>query len=123
MDLPASLEGESRRRLLQGAALGSIVTMVVGFYWGGWITQRSAQDMARLRAENALVTALVPICVDKFRSSANAAANTAELKGARSFMQGPFIAQGGWATTSGSDAPNTAVADACASALMSSASK
>lgn len=105
MNLPASLKGESGKRLLQGLVLGVIATVVIGFYWGGWVTQRSAEEMARSRAETVLVTALVPICIDKFRSSATAA-HTAELKDARAFMQGGFIARGGWATTLGSDAPN-----------------
>jgi hypothetical protein len=30
------LQGESLKRLLQGAAAGAVATMFVGFYWGGW---------------------------------------------------------------------------------------
>ena len=123
MNLPSSLKGESLRRLLQGTALGIVATMVIGFYWGGWMTARSAQDMARTRADSALVTALAPICVDKFRASTNVIANTDELKKTTSFMQGSFIARGGWATTIGSNEPNSAVADACANVLSSIAAK
>ena len=119
VNLPSSLKGESLRRLLQGAALGIAATLVVGFYWGGWMTARSAQDMARTRADAALVSALAPICVDKFRASTNVIANTDELKKTTSFMQGSFIARGGWATTIGSSEPNSAVADACANLLAS----
>ncbi len=119
MNLPSSLQGKSLRRLLQGTALGVVATLVIGFYWGGWMTARSAQDMARTRADAALVTALAPICVDKFRASTNVTANTDELKKTTSFMQGSFIARGGWATTIGSSEPNSAVADACANMLAS----
>ena len=36
MQVPAILQGESLKRLLQGAAAGAVATMFVGFYWGGW---------------------------------------------------------------------------------------
>ena len=36
MQVPSMLQGESLKRLLQGAAAGAIATMFVGFYWGRW---------------------------------------------------------------------------------------
>ena len=36
MQVPAILQGESLKPLLQGAAAGAVATMFVGFYWGGW---------------------------------------------------------------------------------------
>ena len=36
MQLPSMLEGDSLKRLLQGAAVGAVATIFVGFYWGGW---------------------------------------------------------------------------------------
>ena len=36
MQIPSILQGELLKRLLQGAAIGAVVTMVVGFGWGGW---------------------------------------------------------------------------------------
>jgi hypothetical protein len=36
MQVPSMLQGESLKRLLQGAAAGAVATMFVGFYWGGW---------------------------------------------------------------------------------------
>jgi hypothetical protein len=36
MQVPSMLQGESLKRLLQGAVAGAIATMFVGFYWGGW---------------------------------------------------------------------------------------
>ena len=34
MEMSAILKGESLTRLLQGAAIGAIATMVIGFNWG-----------------------------------------------------------------------------------------
>jgi hypothetical protein len=45
------LQGESLKRLLQGAVAGAVATMVVGFYWGGWSLGSTADKGKRaLRA-------------------------------------------------------------------------
>ncbi len=45
-----------------GAVIGSILTMIVGFSWGGWTTSSSANQLAMSRADAAVTTALVPVC-------------------------------------------------------------
>ena len=117
METPAILRGESIARLLQGAAVGAVATLIVGFYWGGWVTAGSAKDMVERSTTSAVVTALSPICVDKFQHSAEAATNMTELKKVSSYQQGSFIEKGGWATLPGSDSANSAVARACAELL------
>jgi hypothetical protein len=119
MQLPAILEGESRKRLFQGIAAGAIATMFIGFYWGGWVTGGTAADMTQRSTRSAVVAALSPICVDKFQHSADAAASLVELKKVSSYQQGTFIEKGGWATLPGSDNANSAVAEACANMLSS----
>ena len=47
MQMAAILQGESLARLLQGAAGGAAVTMIVGFGWGGWSLGSSADKMAK----------------------------------------------------------------------------
>ena len=117
MQLPPILQGESLTRLLQGAAAGAAATLVIGFYWGGWVTGGTAKEMAQKSATTAVVTALAPICVDKFQRSAEFTANLTELKKTTSRQQGSFISKGGWATMPGGDSANSAVADACATML------
>jgi hypothetical protein len=117
MELPPILQGDSLTRLLQGAAAGAAATLIVGFYWGGWVTGGKASEMVQKSTNAALVTALAPICVDKFQHSAEVTANTTELKKVSSWQQGTFISKGGWATMPGSDAANSAVAEACANLL------
>jgi hypothetical protein len=119
MHLPPILQGESLTRLLQGAALGAAATLIVGFYWSGWVTGSTAKDMAQKSASTALVTAFAPICVDRFQHSADAATNLTELKKVSSWQQGSFISKGGWATMPGNDEANSAVAEACATMLGS----
>jgi len=117
MELPPILQGESLTRLLQGAAAGAVATLVIGFYWGGWVTGGTAKEMAQKSATTAVVSALVPICVDKFQRSAEFTANLTELKKTTSWQQGSFISKGGWATMPGGESANSAVADACATML------
>jgi len=51
MQVPSILQGESLKRLLQGAAAGAVATMFVGFYWGGWSLGSTADKMAKQRSE------------------------------------------------------------------------
>jgi alpha/beta superfamily hydrolase len=103
-----------------GAAAGAIALAIMGFTWGGWVTGGNAQKLAKNYAETAVVAALLPICIDKFRHAAAAPAKLAEMKQiGYSWEQAKFVENGGWATTAGSTEPNSAVAKACAEALTS----
>jgi hypothetical protein len=119
MALPALLREESLTRLLQGAAAGAVAVLVIGFYWGGWVTGGTAKDMTQKEVSAALVLALSPICVDKFQHSADAAANLLELKKVSSWQQSSFIEKGGWSTMPGGEPASAAVAQACATMLSS----
>jgi hypothetical protein len=118
MELPSILQGPSLTRLLQGAAAGAVVTLIVGFNWGGWTLGSTVEKVAKDRADAAVVAALVPICVDNFRQAANATANLSELnKISYAWDRGTFVEKGGWATMPGAPSPDLAVARACAEML------
>jgi hypothetical protein len=117
MQVPSILQGPSLTRLLQGAAAGAVVTMLVGFNWGGWSTEGTAAKRADEASRSAVVTVLAPICVDKFQHSADVTNNFVELKKVSTYMQGNFVEKGGWATTPGTEKANSAVAQACATML------
>ena len=108
------------RPALWGAVAGAIALAIVGFSWGGWVTGGSAETLATNRAATAVVAALTPICIDRFRQAADASANLVEMKKATyAWDQSKFVEKGGWATMPGSTAPNSAVAKACAESLGS----
>jgi hypothetical protein len=120
MDVPSILQGDSLKRLLQGAAAGAVVTMIVGFNWGGWTLGSTAEKVAKEQPEAAVVAALSPICVDQFRQPANATASLTELnKISYAWDRGTFIEKGGWAIMPGSEKADSAVAKACAETLGS----
>ena len=118
MMLPSMLQGDSIKRLLQGAAAGAAVTLVLGFGWAGWRLDSKAQKMATERASAAVVDVLRPICVDNFRRNPDVATQLAALKATDSWKQDTYIKEHGWATFAGSEKPNTDVAEACASTLV-----
>ena len=105
------------KRLLQGAFIGFLATVVIGFNWGGWTLGRTAKEMADKSATSAVIAALAPICVDKFQRATGAEANLVELKKVSSWQQASFVEKGGWATLPGSDTANSSVARACADLL------
>ena len=120
MQLPSILQGESRKRLLQGAFAGFLATVVIGFGWGGWTLASTASETAAKSAAAAVVAVLAPMCADKFRQGAEASANMAELKKVSSWMQDSYIEKGGWATFPGMTSPERGVAQACATMLTAS---
>lgn len=105
---------------LWGVAGGAAALAIIGFGWGGWITGGTSEASARVRADDAAVAALAPVCAERFLRAADAPVHLAELKKADSWSQGSFVEKGGWATMPGTQTPDrvTAVARACAVLLV-----
>jgi hypothetical protein len=105
-----------------GAVIGSILTMIVGFSWGGWTTAGTARQVAMQQADAAVMTALVPICVASEKADLGRTKKLAELTATTSsYEQTEFVMKAGWATFPGQADPNRAVAEACAAALLKTA--
>jgi hypothetical protein len=101
-----------------GAVGGAAALAITGFMFGGWVTGGKAAELARQQADRAVVAALAPICVDKFRLAKNADENLGKLRAiSYSWEKGTYVGQGGWATLPGYSEPNSAVAQACAEML------
>lgn len=113
MELPAYATPASL-----GAVGGAIALAIVGFTWFGWVGSGTAERMAKERADAAVLAALTPICVEKFKESTDADKNLAALRKIDLYWErGSFVEKGGWATFPGSDKPNSEVARACAETL------
>lgn len=117
MAMPSFLKGESITRLLQGGALGAVGTMLLGFNLGGWTLGSTAAQAAEDQTETALISALAPICVDNFQSSADTVANLAALNQQSSYKRTSFIEDGGWAILPGNEKAGAGVAKECAKLL------
>lgn len=104
---------------LWGAVGGAIAMAIVGFQWGGWVTGGKAEAEAAQRSTAAVVAALAPMCVERFKGAAEMSANLIALKKVDSWSQGDFVEKGGWATGPGTNQPDqvSGVAKACAKLL------
>jgi hypothetical protein len=117
MQASSILQGESRTRLLQGAAVGAVATIVVGFYWGGWSLGSTANKMAKERSELAVIAALAPVCADKFRALPDAEARQVALSKVTSWKR-PDEFPKELVTLPGETYPNSALVDACYTLLL-----
>jgi hypothetical protein len=105
-----------------GIVIGSILTMIVGFNWGGWTTSSTAHQQAVKQADAAVTAALVPICLAGEKSDVDRAKKLGELTAiTSSYEQTEFVMKTGWATFPGKEDPNRDVAEACASQLLKTA--
>ena len=97
-----------------GAGVGAVALAIVGFSWGGWVTAPKAKVMASDQAQEQVMAALVPICVSNANSDPLSPGKIAELKKANAYKRTEILAETGWATMAGSDAPDEKLAKACA---------
>jgi len=116
MQLPQFFQGDSSARLMQGAAVGALATLIIGFYWGGWTLGSTADKRVADAEQASVVRVLAPICADKFQRSADADSNLKALKKADSWKRDEMIEKAGWTTFPGSE-PDRKVAEACANLL------
>jgi hypothetical protein len=106
-----------------GFVVGGIVTMIVGFSWGGWSTGSTSDRMAMDRSNAAVTAALVPVCLEKSKADPARTKKLGELKALTStYEQRDAVLKGGWATV-GETEGNRDVAEACAAQLVKVAAK
>ena len=117
MQVPAILQGESLKRLLQGAVVGAIATIFVGFNWGGWSLGSTADKMAKEQSELAVVAALAPVCADKFRALSDAEAKTIALSKVDSWKREAEFPKE-FVTLPGETSPSSALVKACYALLV-----
>jgi len=97
-----------------------VLTMIIGFSWGGWVTGGTARTTAETMAHDAVVTRLAPICVVQSGRDPAKAVKLVALKEESSWQRGEYIGKQGWATMPGEQEPDSRVAQACAALLMPS---
>ncbi len=99
--------------------VGSVVlTMIIGFAWGGWVTGGTAQKLAEKMAGDAVVKRLAPICVVQFNRDPGKDQKLKELKGTGTYQRSEYVEKQGWATIPGEEKPDSNVAEECARLLM-----
>ena len=117
MQVPSILQGQSLTRLLQGAVVGAVATMIVGFNWGGWSLSSTTNKMAKEQSDLAVVRALAPVCADKFRALPDAAAKTIALSKVDSWKRADEFPKE-FVTLPGETYPSSALVNACSTLLL-----
>jgi hypothetical protein len=96
---------------------GAIVAMYIGFNFGGWMTNGTAEAMARETAATAVADRLGTICLAQLNRDAANIEKLVEIKGKDSWEIGRFIEKQNWAIMPGEEKPENGVAEACAKQL------
>jgi hypothetical protein len=99
---------------LYGAVAGAALLAINGFSWGGWVTGSRAQEIVA----DAVVAALVPICIEQSNRDPQFAHEMHRLKNAQSYMRRDMVMKVGWATMPGASEPDRGVATACGEKLV-----
>jgi hypothetical protein len=121
MNLPSFLSGESLKRLLQGVAVGFVLTAAIGFNWVGpgfgWVTGGTADKIANKRAETAVIAVLAPICAEKFLAQPDIAAKKVAFAKTDSWKRREEL-QKEWVTLPGGSYPSSDLVDACSTEIL-----
>jgi hypothetical protein len=121
MQTPSFMNGDSPKRLFQGLIAGAVGAIVIGFGWGGWHLGSTVEKQVASASETAMVSALAPICADKFERAANGDEGlVGKLKAVSAWERDSHLMKTGWATFPGGAEPDDKVAEACASLLNAS---
>src|SRR5579864_1681818 len=113
---------QERKRQVQGARVkygiwglvcGAIITMIVGFAWGGWTTGGTS----RQRSEAAVLATRAAICVAQFIKDPNYKEKLKELTALDSYARSDFMQKGGWDKMPGEKEASFDVSRACADGL------
>jgi len=93
-----------------------IVTIIVGFAWGGWVTGGTAQNMVN----DAVVQRLAAVCVGQFNQDLQKDQKLTELQGISFYQRDDYVKEQGWATLPGEEGPDSKVADECTKLIVQS---
>jgi len=96
-----------------GLIVGAVITMIIGFAWGGWTTFGTTK---KLSAE-AVLASQAAICVAQFMKEPNHEEKLAEFEKISSWERAKFVEKGGWDKMPGQKEADHGVARACSDGL------
>jgi hypothetical protein len=108
----------SKTTLFWTGAGCAIVTMIIGFTAGGWVTGGTAAQMSRAAANGAQAELAATMCVAKFMGSPDAQVQLTALKASNSWGRDTIIEKGGWVALPGVKESVSGAADKCAQRLV-----
>lgn len=103
---------------LWGAVAGAAALAIIGFNSMGWMLDTTAAQLAKRQSDAAVITALAPVCVSRFKNAPDAPDRLAALEKIQRWSRGDELAKAGFATMPGEKDPNHGLASACAELLL-----
>jgi len=107
----------SKTAFFWACVASAVVTMIIGFTWGGWVRGATAQSMAEVRAEGAVAKRLAHICVVQSQQDPARDQKLKDLKALSSYDRESYVEKQGWAKMPGEQDTDTKVAEDCAELL------
>ena len=96
----------------------AVLTIIVGFSWGGWVTGGTSRTAAATAGDVARGDLASVICVERFNAAPDSAAQLVTFKALPdTYKKRQFVEAGGWATMPGQTSPDRRAAEGCAVAL------
>jgi len=103
----------TKTALVWSCVASAVITMVVGFTWGGWVRGATAQSMASVMAEEAVVKRLAPICVAQFKKDPARDQELKAMKELGAYERSDYVKKQAWAKMPGEQDADTKVAEEC----------
>src|SRR5687768_16466987 len=95
-----------------------VVTMIIGFTWGGWVTGGTARAMAEARGEAAGVMRLAPMFEVRYEEAPNKEQEIKELTVASNRDRAEYVMEQDWAKRPGDKEHERRVGDECGKLLV-----
>jgi len=113
--LPMKTETQGKIKYgVWGLIVGTVITMIIGFGWGGWTTAATTQKIS----DEAVLASQAAICVAQFMQQPNHQEKLKELAGLDAWKRAEYIEKGGWDRMPGqTEKPDYTVSRACAVGL------
>jgi hypothetical protein len=89
-----------------GLVVGAVISMIIGFGWGGWTTASTTKTMT----DEAVLASQAAICVAQFMKQPNSKEKLKELGEAEYWTRDEFIEKGGWDKMPGQEKADVTVA-------------
>jgi hypothetical protein len=99
-----------------GLICGAVITMMIGFWWGGWTTAGTTQKMA----DEAVLASQAAICVAQFIKDPNYTEELKEFEKLDSYGMNnttDYVRKHGWDKMPGQEKADPSVAGACAEGI------
>ncbi len=107
----------SKGSLFWSCVCAVILTVVIGFWAGGWTTAGTAQRMVRDAADKARAELVANACVNNFVNGSDFQSRLVAFKGVDTWKRAGVLEEKGWVTLAGMEKPLTAAAKICADEL------